>query len=99
MKKLVSFISKCKHNKDGFSLIELAIVLAIIGILGGLTIPLLTHQMERSKLEVTRRHHQEIVDRLASYVANIKRFLVQLILLLKDKKQVLLALIVQKQLR
>ncbi len=72
MKKLVSFISECKHNKDGFSLIELAIVLAIIGILGGLTIPLLTHQMERSKLEVTRRHHQEIVESLASYVAQYK---------------------------
>lgn len=68
----MSFISRCKHNQDGYSLIELAIVLAIIGILGGLTIPLLTHQMERSKLKITHHHHQEIVDSLASYVALYK---------------------------
>lgn len=69
MKLLVSFISRCKHNEAGYSLIELAIVLAIIGIIGGLTVPLLTHQIEKSRLEVTRRHHQEIVDSLASYAA------------------------------
>ncbi|AIL12306.1 hypothetical protein IM40_00270 [Candidatus Paracaedimonas acanthamoebae] len=69
MKFLVSFISRCKHDEAGYSLIELAIVLAIIGIIGGLTVPLLIPQIERSKLEITRRHHQEIVDSLASYTA------------------------------
>lgn len=69
MKLLVSFISKCKQGEAGYSLIELAIVLAIIGIIGGLTVPLLMHQIEKSKLEVTRRHHLEIVDSLASYAA------------------------------
>ncbi len=69
MKLPASFISKCKDNQAGYSLIELAIVLAIIGIIGGLTAPLLIHQIEKSRLEATRRHQQEIVDSLASYAA------------------------------
>ena len=52
---------------DGFSLIEVAIVLIIIGIMGGMGISLLIHQMSLNRHKISHHHHEAIFRSLAAY--------------------------------
>ena len=53
---------------SGFSLIEIAIVLIILGIILGLTVPLVTASQKISQQKTTLSHQQQITSSLAAYV-------------------------------
>jgi prepilin-type N-terminal cleavage/methylation domain-containing protein len=62
------------ENEAGFSLLELAIVLVIIGIIGGITLPLLTAQMKRAAFVKTKTHQEYALQAIGAYVEKYKRF-------------------------
>ncbi len=67
--------SNCKSlNEAGFSLLELAIVLVILGIIGGLSLPLLTSQINRSAIQKTRTNQSYALHAIAAYVEKNRRF-------------------------
>jgi len=55
--------------QQGFSLLELAMVLAILGVLGGLSLPLIQTQMQRSKTNHTIEHQEAVMTALGHYVS------------------------------
>lgn len=66
-----SFKSSCEA---GFSLLELAIVLVILGLIGGLSLPLLTTQINRTATLKTRSHQDYALNAIAAYVEKNKKF-------------------------
>lgn len=58
----------------GFSLLELTIVLVILGILGGLSLPLLTTQLARSAILKTRSHQEYALQAIAAYIEKNQHF-------------------------
>lgn len=58
----------------GFSLLELAIALVIVGIIGGMSLPLLTAYMSRTAIVKTRSHHDYALSAIAAYVEKNRRF-------------------------
>jgi len=58
----------------GFSLLELAIVLVILGIIGGVSIPLVTTHMTRTALFKTRANQDYVLSAIAVYVGKHNRF-------------------------
>lgn len=73
--RLASLISNFKFykNDQGFSLLELAIVLSIFGIIAGMSAPLLYHRSVASKIEISKNHHEQIMIALASFVLRYSR--------------------------
>ncbi len=57
----------------GFSLLEMAIVLCIVGIIGGVSLPVLTATFKQQKIHRTEQNLAQIKQALASYVLNYKR--------------------------
>ncbi len=55
-------------SKDGFSLVELAIVLTILGLIAGFSVPLLTETVNSKKWQRGDRQMEEVITALASYV-------------------------------
>lgn len=55
------------RNSDGFSLVEMAIVLAIVGLLLGGLLPTISSQVEQQRRNETRKHMDEIKDALIGY--------------------------------
>lgn len=74
MRHVFSFSSSKWVDEEGFSLLELSIVLIILGILGGLSLPLLTAQIQRAALVKTRSHQEYVLNAIAAYVEKNKRF-------------------------
>jgi prepilin-type N-terminal cleavage/methylation domain-containing protein len=75
MKKFASFISNSRKkqraflaNEAGFSLLEMALVLAILGVLGGLTLPLLTTKLDHKKAALTHDHQDAVLLSLAGFL-------------------------------
>lgn len=61
-----------RHNLPGFSLIEMAIVLIIIGLIGGLTMPTLKVMMDWQKASTTAQNQEKIFYALSSYALQHK---------------------------
>lgn len=75
MNQFAFYFSSSKSSHDaGFSLLELAIVLVILGIIGGLSLPLLTAHMSRTAFLKTRTNQEYVVSAIAVYVEKNKRF-------------------------
>src|SRR5262245_38910887 len=71
----VLYSSSFKNNPEsGFSLLELAIVLVILGMIVGSTLPLLTAHMTRAAFLKTRSNQEYVVSALAAYVERNRRF-------------------------
>lgn len=68
------FVYSSSNSESGFSLLELAIVLVILGAIGGLSMPLLTAHMTRTAFLRTRTHQDYVLDAIAVYVQKNKRF-------------------------
>lgn len=62
------------EGEEGFSLLELAIVLVILGIIGGMSLPLLTAHLNRAALQKTRFHQDYALNAIAAYVEKNHRF-------------------------
>ena len=61
-------------HEAGFSLLELAIVLVILGIIGGMSLPLLTAQINRTAIVKTRSHQDYALNAIAAYVEKNRKF-------------------------
>jgi prepilin-type N-terminal cleavage/methylation domain-containing protein len=73
-RRVFSFSNFKWAGDEGFSLLELSIVLIILGILGGLSLPLLTAQIQRAALVKTRTHQEYVLNAIAAYVEKNNRF-------------------------
>ncbi len=56
------------HDSSGMTLVEVAIVLAILGILGGLSLPLLTKQLAIKRVLKTQENQEKVLNSLAIFV-------------------------------
>ena len=75
MNLCVSCSSNSKSSaQNGFSLLELAMVLVILGIIGSLSLPLMTAQMTRTAIIKTRTHQDYVLSAIAAYVEKNKHF-------------------------
>ena len=63
---------KVRKTLPGFSLLEIAIVLCIIGIVGGFGLPALTNMLKQQKINRTEQHLTQISQALAGYVLSHK---------------------------
>ncbi len=64
---------KTRHL-SAFSLIEIAIVLIILGLILGLTIPMVLSSQKVSQRKITQIHQEQIIQSLASYVLQYSKF-------------------------
>lgn len=75
MNPSASCSSSFKNSPEGgFSLLELAIVLVILGAIGGLAIPLLSAHMTRAAYLKTRSHQDYVLNAIAVFVEKNNRF-------------------------
>ena len=58
----------------GFSLLELSIALVILGLIVGLSLPLLTAQLSRAATVKTRSHQDYALNAIAAFVEKNKHF-------------------------
>ncbi len=61
-----------RYKISGFSLIEIAIVLIIIGLIGGMTLPSLKAMLDWQKTAITAQNQEKILYALASYAIRNK---------------------------
>lgn len=61
-------------TQEGFSLLEMAMILVILGIIGAVSLPLLTAQISRAAILKTRSHQDYALNAIAAYVEKNKRF-------------------------
>lgn len=61
-----------RHKIPGFSLIEMAVVLIIIGLIGGITLPSLKAMLDWQKAAITAQNQEKILYALASYAIQNK---------------------------
>ncbi|MBY0501122.1 MAG: type II secretion system GspH family protein [Alphaproteobacteria bacterium] len=61
-------------SEAGFSLLEMAIVMLIVGLVGGLSLPLLTAQINRAALVKTRANQEYVLNAIATYVEKNRIF-------------------------
>ncbi len=69
--------SSSNHNPSreaGFSLLELALVLVILGIIGGMGLPLLKARLSHSAVVKTRDNQEYVLQAIAAFVAKNRRF-------------------------
>jgi prepilin-type N-terminal cleavage/methylation domain-containing protein len=66
----MTFIATTKRLQSGFSLVEMAIVLMIVGLLLGGLLPMLSGQMEQKNRNETRKQLEEISAALVGYAAS-----------------------------
>jgi len=66
--------SSSNSKNAGFSLLEMAIVLMILGILGGVGIPLLKARLRSTGLTKTRENQEYALDAIAAFVTHHRRF-------------------------
>lgn len=69
MRFVCRFLRYFKESQ-GFSLIEMAIVLAIMGVIAGLSLPALTYFQGFEKDKTTKRRQDMVLHALGSYAAN-----------------------------
>ncbi|MEN8236246.1 MAG: type II secretion system protein [Pseudomonadota bacterium] len=62
-----------ENNRSGFSLIEVAIALTIIGIMVGYAVPTFMKYRQHKQFQVTRNHQEVILYSLASYLLSAKQ--------------------------
>jgi len=69
-----SFSNSKPSSKSGFSLLEMAIVLVILGIIGGMSLPLLKARLGREAITKTREHQHYVLHAIAAFVEKNRRF-------------------------
>ncbi len=65
--------SRTKHSLPGFTLIEIAIVMCIMGVLSGLGLPLLNQYIKQKRAQMSEDHLEKVMHSLATFVVIHKR--------------------------
>lgn len=67
MKKLASCISSFKSDQGGFTLLEVGLVLAVLGVLGMITLPIMGKYSMTAKRLDTHNRQEQIISALGAY--------------------------------
>lgn len=67
-------MKKAKHGPPGFTLIEILIVVAIIGLIASLIAPNLIGRFERSKEEIAKAQVEMLSSGVQSFVLDVGRY-------------------------
>lgn len=57
-----------KNKLSGFALVEVAIALTVLGIIGALGLPMALHSLQRHKIQITEAHAEKILSALSAFV-------------------------------
>lgn len=66
---MFNFIQKQLKNKKGFTLVELVVVIAILGILAAIAVPKFTSVTANANLKAFEANHRTVVAAIQMYVA------------------------------
>ena len=64
-------MKKMLKNKKGFSLVELVIVIAIMGVLAAVAISMFTGMIQRSRRQADNTRAQQIQKAIVTYMAEV----------------------------
>ena len=64
----MTYFSSLKNNLPGFALVEVAIALTVLGIIGTLGLPIALHSLQRHKQQTTEAHAEKILSALSAFV-------------------------------
>ncbi len=67
-------MEKVKHSQSGFTLIEILIVVAIIGLIAALIGPNLMGRLERSKEEITKAQVEMLSSAVQAFMIDMQRY-------------------------
>ncbi|MBI2707021.1 MAG: type II secretion system protein [Proteobacteria bacterium] len=70
-------LKRVQHDSGGeagFSLLELALVLVILGIIGGMGLPLLKARISHTAIVKTRENQEHVLQAIAAFVEKNRRF-------------------------
>jgi len=71
---MLKHVQHDSEREAGFSLLELALVLVILGVMGGMALPLLKARMSHTAIVKTRDNQEYVLNAIGAFVAKNRRF-------------------------